>query len=136
MLRFLAFLTEAKWSIDNLPTTTKPHNTRFLRADGTRLRLPAGMTHEDAVLDGPVTAADHVKFGAILRAKGILRYAPDDGGIECFAKLTEQQAQVVADDWTFVYRKRLNVDVATAFTEVFDPPVNADKLRRWVNSHI
>lgn len=83
------------WLIESFGTTTEPGLTKFVLADGTRIKGKRtfeenGASHEDMVGGRRALAR--------LLDKGVMRYEPASGGMTA-AVPTYEQAQLLADDW-------------------------------------
>lgn len=120
-----------------LQTTSSVNDTSFVLPDGTRL-THSQKSHEDALLavvrDDPTLQS--VDVWEEFYKEGIIRYSDFGGGVQLGKPLTENQAQLIADDWNYYYKKDLFLDIThpggkILAAERFTYPMTADVLRRW-----
>ncbi len=120
--------------------TDDPRQTRFLLPDGTRLTSEHAMEHSDIVFEALLREGEGFppRLQDVMGA-GVVRYSPGEfGGIDLKAPLTDQQAQVIADDFNITFKApSVRVDMSPQdnwnFYETLDAntPVTADQLRYW-----
>lgn len=109
----------------NISRASTPYETAFLLPDGTRVGHSYDI-HETAAAELLEGAKDPI--GEVLKS-GVARISAG-GGVQIHLPLTESQAQIIADDWNYYHNNTLFLD-RDAIWKAFDPPINADEIRRW-----